>query len=308
MIQVNHLTHEFADKVALDDVSFTVAEGSITALVGPNGAGKTTLMRCICALQTPMQGSILVNGIDVIENPREAHSNIGYLSDNFGLYDSMSVEDSLLYVACSRISDVAVAEKAVQNVISLCGINSFYESEVSKLSRGMRQRVGIAQAIIHQPKLLILDEPASGLDPEARYELSQLMRNLKQTGMTILVSSHILAELEDYSTDMLIMNGGKIVDNKSIKDQTSVQYTSIHAKADGITEFVIHQLQLMNGVKSVALDGTNLEVTMNEEVFSRKALMEFLLQNQIIPIDFKEVKQSMQDEYLKTLHHNRSHE
>ena len=247
MIQVNHLTHEFADKVALDDVSFTVAEGSITALVGPNGAGKTTLMRCICALQTPMQGSILVNGIDVIENPREAHSNIGYLSDNFGLYDSMSVEDSLLYVACSRISDVAVAEKAVQNVISLCGINSFYESEVSKLSRGMRQRVGIAQAIIHQPKLLILDEPASGLDPEARYELSQLMRNLKQTGMTILVSSHILAELEDYSTDMLIMNGGKIVDNKSIKDQTSVQYTSIHAKADGITEFVIHQLQLMNG-------------------------------------------------------------
>ena len=308
MIQVNHLTHEFADKVALDDVSFTVAEGSITALVGPNGAGKTTLMRCICALQTPMQGSILVNGIDVIENPREAHSNIGYLSDNFGLYDSMSVEDSLLYVACSRISDVAVAEKAVQNVISLCGINSFYESEVSKLSRGMRQRVGIAQAIIHQPKLLILDEPASGLDPEARYELSQLMRNLKQTGMTILVSSHILAELEDYSTDMLIMNGGKIVDNKSIKDQTSVQYTSIHAKADGITEFVIHQLQLMNGVKSVALDGTNLEVTMNEEIFSRKALMEFLLQNQIIPIDFKEVKQSMQDEYLKTLHHNRSHE
>lgn len=308
MIQVNHLTHEFADKVALDDVSFTVAEGSITALVGPNGAGKTTLMRCICALQTPMQGSILVNGIDVIENPREAHSNIGYLSDNFGLYDSMSVEDSLLYVACSRISDVAVAEKAVQNVISLCGINSFYESEVSKLSRGMRQRVGIAQAIIHQPKLLILDEPASGLDPEARYELSQLMRNLKQTGMTILVSSHILAELEDYSTDMLIMNGGKIVDNKSIKDQASVKYTSIHAKADGITEFVIHQLQLMNGVKSVALDGTNLEVTMNEEIFSRKALMEFLLQNQIIPIDFKEVKQSMQDEYLKTLHHNRSHE
>lgn len=308
MIQVNHLTHEFADKVALDDVSFTVAEGSITALVGPNGAGKTTLMRCICALQTPMQGSILVNGIDVIENPREAHSNIGYLSDNFGLYDSMSVEDSLLYVACSRISDVAVAEKAVQNVISLCGINSFYESEVSKLSRGMRQRVGIAQAIIHQPKLLILDEPASGLDPEARYELSQLMRNLKQTGMTILVSSHILAELEDYSTDMLIMNGGKIVDNKSIKDQASVKYTSIHAKADGFTEFVIHQLQLMNGVKSVALDGTNLEVTMNEEIFSRKALMEFLLQNQIIPIDFKEVKQSMQDEYLKTLHHNRSHE
>lgn len=308
MIQVNHLTHEFADKVALEDVSFTVAEGSITALVGPNGAGKTTLMRCICALQTPMQGSILVNGIDVIEKPREAHSNIGYLSDNFGLYDSMRVEDSLLYVACSRISDVAVAETAVQNVISLCGINSFYESEVSKLSRGMRQRVGIAQAIIHQPKLLILDEPASGLDPEARYELSQLMRNLKQTGMTILVSSHILAELEDYSTDMLIMNRGKIVDNKSIKDLASIQYTSIHAKADGFTEFVIHQLQLMNGVKSVSLDGTNLEVTMNEEVFSRKALMEFLLKNQIIPIDFKEVKQSMQDEYLKTLQHNRSHE
>jgi ABC-2 type transport system ATP-binding protein len=308
MIQVSNLTHEFNDKVALDDVSFSIATGSITALVGPNGAGKTTLMRCISALQTPMEGTILVDGIDVVENPHDAHLLIGYLSDNFGLYDSMTVEDSLLYTACSRISDVDLAEKNVQEAIALCGLSDFYEKEVSSLSRGMRQRVGIAQAIIHQPKLLILDEPASGLDPEARYELSQLMRNLKQTGMTILVSSHILAELEDYSTDMLIMNGGKIVDNKSIKDLASIQYTSIHAKADGFTEFVIHQLQLMNGVKSVSLDGTNLEVTMNEEVFSRKALMEFLLKNQIIPIDFKEVKQSMQDEYLKTLQHNRSHE
>jgi ABC-2 type transport system ATP-binding protein len=308
MIQVTNLTHEFADKVALDDVSFTVAEGSITALVGPNGAGKTTLMRCICALQTPMEGSIFVNGIDVIENPREAHSNIGYLSDNFGLYDSMRVEDSLLYIACSRIGDVDRAEKAVQEAISLCGISTFSDAEVGKLSRGMRQRVGIAQAIIHQPKVLILDEPASGLDPEARYDLSLLMRNLKHTGMTILVSSHILAELEDYSSDMLIMSGGKIVDNKSIKDQTSIQFTTIQLKADGITEFVVHQLQMKNGVKELKHEGSSLEIKLNEEFFSRKALMEYLLKNDIIPIDFKEVKNSMQDEYLKTLQHNRSYE
>jgi ABC-2 type transport system ATP-binding protein len=308
MIQVSNLTHEFNDKVALDDVSFSIATGSITALVGPNGAGKTTLMRCISALQTPMEGTILVDGIDVVENPHDAHLLIGYLSDNFGLYDSMTVEDSLLYTACSRISDVDLAEKNVQEAIALCGLSDFYEKEVSSLSRGMRQRVGIAQAIIHQPKLLILDEPASGLDPEARHDLSKLMKRLNLGGMTILVSSHILSELEDYSTDMLILQNGKIIDNRSYSSNATKKFTHMQVTADNLSEFVIHQLQLTKGASEVRVEHNTLFLKLDEELFSRKDLMEFLVKHSILPIDFKEIKQNMQDEYLKSLKENRNHE
>ncbi|HEU5048640.1 MAG TPA: ABC transporter ATP-binding protein [Rickettsiales bacterium] len=210
MITVQNLSFEYPGKRALDHVSFHVPAGSITALVGPNGAGKTTLLRCIAALDEPLEGNILVDGIDTCLHPRQVHRVLGYLSDSFGLYDDLTVEQCLIFTARARqVAEARIAAQ-VEWAAAALELTQYLPKKAGTLSRGWRQRVGIAQAIIHSPKLLLLDEPASGLDPEARIALSALLRKLCSQGMTILVSSHILAELEDYCTSMLVLRNGHI--------------------------------------------------------------------------------------------------
>jgi ABC-2 type transport system ATP-binding protein len=211
-VEVSGLTYEYPGIRALDNVSFSLKPGAITALVGPNGAGKTTLMRCLSALDSPLSGTITINGEDVSENPRAIRRQTGYLSDFFGLYDELSIYRCLLFIAWSRALTGSEAEEAVERVIKLCGLEKYRNHPAGGLSRGWRQRLGIAQAVIHRPSLLILDEPASGLDPEARQGLSELMRYLRDEGTTILVSSHILSELEDYCTEMVILRQGRVVE------------------------------------------------------------------------------------------------
>jgi ABC-2 type transport system ATP-binding protein len=190
-------------------VSFVVDKGSVLALVGPNGAGKSTLMRCIAALDRPTEGCIRVAGIDTQEDPRAVHAALGYLPDFFGLYDELSVRRSLVYAARSRGVPAADAEAAALKAAERVELSDRLERQAGELSRGLRQRLAIAQTIVHTPQVLLLDEPAAGLDPEARRSLSDLIRRLAGEGMTILVSSHILAELEDYCTEMLMIRDGR---------------------------------------------------------------------------------------------------
>jgi ABC-2 type transport system ATP-binding protein len=288
------------DKTALKNVSFTIDKGSITALVGPNGAGKTTLMRCIAALQKPMVGEIYIDGVNILEDPHFAHRNIGYLSDFFGLYDDLSVRNSLTYIACSRIPDLDAALEKVEWAIGLTGVESFVEKEISKLSRGMRQRVGIAQAIIHNPKVLLLDEPASGLDPEARYALSNLLLTLNSTGITILVSSHILAELEDYSTEMLVLNNGSIAEKRALKRQEAGMVL-FRVVLEHLPPFLVDALKTLDGINSVQKENNTLLISFHEESISRKKLMLWFIEQDFQPLEFGEHKINMQDEYLKTI-------
>ncbi|CAK0767957.1 hypothetical protein CCP3SC15_3770002 [Gammaproteobacteria bacterium] len=153
---------------ALDQVGFSVPQGSITALVGPNGAGKTTLLRCIAGLDLPLSGKIRVDGIDVLDEPRACHRRVGYLSDSFGLYDTLTVRQCLYYAAEANGVDSARLDEAVQDTAAKLGLTDRLRQRTSELSRGLRQRVAIAQAIIHRPGVVLLDEPAAGLDPEAR--------------------------------------------------------------------------------------------------------------------------------------------
>jgi len=216
MIVVEGLVYDYPGQRALDDVSFALDEGSITALVGPNGAGKTTLLRCIAALDSPYAGRVLLDGIDVHEHPRDSHRRMGYLSDFFGLYDSLTVDQCLRHRAA--IHGIAPAERAAAAARAAAdtGLADRRDQKAGSLSRGLRQRLAIAQAIIHRPPLLLLDEPASGLDPEARHELSTLLLRLQGEGLTILVSSHILMELEDYSSHLLILRGGRLIAHKAL--------------------------------------------------------------------------------------------
>ncbi len=217
MIVVEDLVFEYPGVRALDGVSFAIDQGGITALVGPNGAGKTTLMQCMAALATPFSGRVVLDGNDVHEHPRESHREMGYLSDFFGLYDDLTIRRCLDYRAMSQGIGAARRRAAIVLAATQVGLSEHLAQKAGELSRGLRQRLAIAQAIVHQPRFLLLDEPASGLDPEARQNLSDLLRALAANGMTILVSSHILAELEDYSTHMLILNQGRILEHRGIE-------------------------------------------------------------------------------------------
>ncbi len=215
-IEVSSLLFEYPGVRALDDVSFSVAAGSVTALVGPNGAGKTTLLRCLAGLELPLAGSIEVAGVDVLEEPRTVHRRIGYLSDFYGLYDALTVRQCFWHAASAHGVAESDVGRAIDQTAARLDLIGLIGRRAAELSRGQRQRVAIGQALIHNPQVLMLDEPASGLDPEARHALAMLFKRLSGEGMTLLVSSHILAELDEYSTDMLVMRNGRILEAKPV--------------------------------------------------------------------------------------------
>lgn len=217
MIEVRDLVYEYPTKRALEGVSLVVPDQTIVALVGPNGAGKTTLLRCVAALEMPYIGTVTINGLDTREAPRQIHAQLGYLPDFYGLYDDLTVRRCLTYAAWSHSIAASAVETAVSRAAESVGLSDRLETKAGELSRGLRQRLGIGQAIVHEPKVLLLDEPAAGLDPQARRELSTLLTSLRDRGMTLIVSSHILAELEDYCSEMIIIENGRIVGGRPIK-------------------------------------------------------------------------------------------
>ena len=208
VITIEDVIFEYPGHRALNRVSLHIAAGTVTALVGPNGAGKSTLLRCIAGLDQPLSGRIEVDGIDVVQSPRAVHAHLGYLSDFFGLYEKLTVQQGLQYAALARGMEHGHALARSHAVAQQLGLADLLQRQPSALSRGQRQRLAIGQAIVHQPQVLLLDEPASGLDPDARDSLATLFRQLQAQGMTLVVSSHILSELDAYSTHVLSLRGG----------------------------------------------------------------------------------------------------
>ncbi len=210
MIEVRDVVYDYPAARALHGVSFSVRPGAVLAMVGPNGAGKTTLLRCMAALDEPVSGAIAIAGLDTQEDPRGVHVLLGYLPDFFGLYDELSVRRTLLYAARSRGVPAQQSHAAAEDAAKRVGLHDRLEARAGELSRGLRQRLAIATTLVHSPRVLLLDEPAAGLDPEARRSLSGLITSLAGDGITIVVSSHILAELEDYCTEMLMVRDGRV--------------------------------------------------------------------------------------------------
>ena len=217
-IAVEGLSFEYPGMRALDDVSFTVERGSVTALVGPNGAGKTTLLRCLAGLDQPLLGSVEVAGVDVLEEPRLAHRKMGLLADFFGLYDALTVRQCLAHASAANGVPAAQLDATVQRAAERLEISDKLDARAGELSRGQRQRVAIGQALAHGPEVLLLDEPASGLDPEARLSLAGLFKRLQSEGVTLIVSSHILAELDAYATHMLVLRAGRMIENRAVRE------------------------------------------------------------------------------------------
>ncbi|MBF0144372.1 MAG: ABC transporter ATP-binding protein [Magnetococcales bacterium] len=211
MLTVDRLSFEYPGVRALEEVSWELPAGAITALVGPNGSGKSTLLRCLVGLAEPFSGEVRFQGRPILEDPRRYHARLGYLADDFGLYDDLTVERCLILAARRHRVAAAALSQMVTEAVELLGLQEHRKTLAGRLSRGWRQRLGIAQAIIHRPSLLFLDEPASGLDPESRIGLADLLLSLHERGMTILVSSHILAELDAYSHYMVVLRAGRLM-------------------------------------------------------------------------------------------------
>jgi ABC-2 type transport system ATP-binding protein len=217
MIGIQDLIFEYPGHRALHSITLSVEQEAITALVGPNGAGKTTLLRCMAALETPYAGRVIIDGLDTRDAPRAVHARLGYLPDFFGLYDALSVRRCLYYAARAHGIATGAATGAVEAAAARVGLADRMEQAAGALSRGLRQRLAIAMALVHRPSVLLLDEPAAGLDPQARRDLSRLLLSLRADGMTLVVSSHILAELEDYSDRMIIVDHGRIAGGETIR-------------------------------------------------------------------------------------------
>ncbi|MFQ6123602.1 MAG: ABC transporter ATP-binding protein [Candidatus Heimdallarchaeota archaeon] len=217
MIELNNLTKVYKGNIlAVNKLSFKVSKGSILGFVGPNGAGKTTTIRMLIGLLKPTTGTARVNGYDVKTELSEVKKSIGYLPQDFGLYSFMKVEEYLDFV-CKFYSIITERKKLQQQVLETVGLLHLFNRRIRTLSTGEKQRLGIAQAILHNPDIIFLDEPTSSLDPIGRQEVYQVLTRLIKEGKTIFISSHILAELVKVITDLVIIKSGSLLFSGSVK-------------------------------------------------------------------------------------------
>ncbi|HMK30986.1 MAG TPA: ABC transporter ATP-binding protein [Terriglobales bacterium] len=300
MIELRTLRKEYPTVVAVDDVQVTIPEGEIYGLIGPNGAGKTTTIRMACGLLSPTSGSVRICSIDVHRQPELAQRNIGYLSDFFSVYEDLKVWEYLDYFANAYKMAPAQIPARIDEVIHQVGLEVKRDAMIKGLSRGMKQRMGIARAVIHEPRVLLLDEPASGLDPKARADLRNLLSSLRDTGATILISSHILSELEGFCTSIGIMERGQMVRSGKIDEITSAEsrYKVVRVGWVGNAD-VKAILGALPNVSNVTVDGS-------EAVFRFSGADEELahvpgeLTARGVPVlSFNEVKQTVEELYLK---------
>ncbi|MCH8107346.1 MAG: ATP-binding cassette domain-containing protein [Chloroflexi bacterium] len=252
MIEVNNLTHYYGPHPAIQDVSFHVDKGEILGFLGPNGAGKTTTMRIITGFMPPTRGKVSLDGYDVVENSLEVRRRVGYLPETVPLYTDMTVSSYLRYMGTLRGMPPRSIKRRIGDVIDICRLGDYRKTQIGKLSKGFRQRVGIAQAIIHEPEVLILDEPTIGIDPIQVVETRRLIQELGKE-QTVVLSSHILPEVSMICGRVLIINEGRIVaeDTPSNLAQRFQGVDRLEVEIGGPVAQVLTVLRNVKGVAEV---------------------------------------------------------
>jgi ABC-2 type transport system ATP-binding protein len=210
IIEIRDLSHAYKRQQALQGISFTVDPGSIHGFVGPNGAGKTTTLKILATLLKPQRGKVRVFGLDIVDDYKQVRRKIGFMPDHFSLYRQMTVQEYLDFFAAAYGMDVAERNRVVGDVLALTDMAGRRSDLIKGLSRGMQQRVSLSRVLVHDPTLLLLDEPASGLDPRARIELMEIIQELRRMGKTIFISSHILSELALLCDSVTILDRGSV--------------------------------------------------------------------------------------------------
>lgn len=279
-IELQNITKLYGNQRALDNVSLSINKGEITGLLGPNGAGKSTMMKIICCFLPPSEGKASVYGFDVMEEPLKVKSRIGYLPEHNPLYTDMYVREYLKYIAGIFKMKGGVEER-INEVIELTGLQIEQNKKIGALSKGYRQRVGLAQALIHDPDVLVLDEPTTGLDPNQLLEIRELIKKIGKE-KTVLLSTHIMQEVEAICDRVIIINNGKLVADEATSEMSKLLQSSEIISVEFDKVINASDLHKIDGVEHIHKIHSKLfEITGKEGADTRKTLFNWAVQNDI---------------------------
>jgi ABC-2 type transport system ATP-binding protein len=301
MITVEGLTKIYGNRTALDHVSFEVPKGEIFGFVGPNGAGKTTTLRILAALLEPTAGRALVDGADVIEHPNLVHERLGYMPDFFGVYDQLTAGEYLdFYAACYR-QPKARRKKIADDLLELVGLTDRRDQAVDTLSRGLKQRLCLARALVHDPAVLLLDEPASGLDPRARVEMREILKELQTMGKTIIISSHILPELTELCTMIGIIDQGRMRATGPVQEVIRQLTTGRRLRITvlGQKEEAAAVLKPLPAVHEVVTVNGTIEAQYDGDDAAAAAILQALIAAGIKVSGFSQLEGGLEDAFMK---------
>ncbi len=280
MLTIKNLTKNYGKFRALNGVSFHIDRGEIFGFIGPNGAGKTTTMRIVCGLLQADSGEVYVDGIDALNEPNSIKRKVGYVPDFFGVYDNLKVMEYMNFFATMYGYKPQEVEETILGLLELVNLSDKVDAFVDGLSRGMKQRLCVARALIHDPDLLVLDEPASGLDPRARFELKEVLKNLGEMGKTIIISSHILPELAEMCTSIGVMEHGNLIMYGKVDEimAKSRGVTPLHIEVVNNEETAIRILKESPAVEKVSIRDNMLVVDFNGDDLGIAALVKQLVE------------------------------
>lgn len=300
MIKVENLTKYYGKRLAVDNISFNVEKGEIVGFLGPNAAGKTTTMRILTGFLAPTHGEAWVAGYNLQNSSLEARQHIGYFAESAPLYTDMTVRDYLTFLARLRGLDRERITTRIEDVVEICHLEEYIDVIIGKLSRGFRQRVGIAQAIIHEPDVLILDEPTVGIDPIQVTMTRQLIKEMGKEH-TILLSTHILPEVSVTCERVIIIHEGKIVAQERIENLPSLVSAPkrIRLEVEGPSEKVTERLRRITGVNQVNYEDSRyiIEYPANQDL--RSKITETIVKGGWTMLSMEAVQMSLEDVFLK---------
>lgn len=306
MIQLDGVTRAFGNTLAVDDVSFHVDAGEVLGFIGPNGAGKTTSMRILSTLDRPTSGEAWVDGFSVIDDPDRVRKRMGWMPDGFGTYPNINCEEYLDFFARSYGLRGKNRIRAIRNVMGFTQLNQLSKKPISGLSKGMKQRLCLGRALIHNPKVLILDEPAAGLDPRARIELREMILELANEGKSLLISSHILSELAEVCDRVAIIEKGRLlaigsVENllqKEMGHATGAELAQLEVKFISDSSAAIQWFNSRADIKIIS--STTDSITFNYAAChtKRSNLLAELIDSKIEVYEFSEKQTSLEDVFL----------
>ncbi|MGG4340875.1 ATP-binding cassette domain-containing protein [Paenibacillus lautus] len=301
MIEIRNLSKKYGTFHALKDISLHIEKGTVFGFVGPNGAGKSTTMSILATLMLPTSGVAKVGGFDVTQHPKEVRKRIGYMPDFFGVYDQLKSTEYLHFYGASYGIPRAEREQLIPQLLELVNLSDKADTYVDSLSRGMKQRLCLARCLVHDPDVLILDEPASGLDPRARIEMREILKELKLMGKTIIISSHILPELAEMVDEIGVIEHGEMVAQGRVADiQSRLRVKKvIHIRTLEREEELAEKLRDEPFVSSVLTDNTGVHVHYGGDDAQQSALLRQVVSWEIPIVSFQEAQSNLEDVFLE---------
>ncbi len=301
ILEINNIRKEFGTVVAVNDVSFSVEKGQVLGLIGPNGAGKTTLLRILATVLRPTNGSVRLLGCDLAKDYLQIRKRIGFMPDFFNLYNDLTLNECLEFFAQAYNVKQDLIPKRIDEILGYVDLENKRNSFIQHLSRGMVQRMGVAVLLIHDPELLLLDEPASGLDPKARIQLRNVLKKLSTEGKTIIISSHILTELSGFCSHIAIMDEGNIKLHGAIDEiqQNITGAAKVNISVLENCERAAVLIRQFPGTKLVKVEDNKITVEMDKDLEGLANLNAYLVKEGVKVVGFSEQKTDLEELFME---------